>query len=446
MNVQKTATALLLLVATLAAGQNPVSLAEALDYAYNNNPSIRVARLQISDAEWRVKESTGSGLPQVTAGLNYQYFFLTPVAVLPEAFGRDPQTGELDPNFDRTQSFALSNSLTGNVSVNYLVFSNSYRLALRGARFYRALVQEQYQLARQSVRNQVIDSYLPALLIEDNLAIFEKNIANLEKLLSETRAIQQAGYAEQLDVDRLELSLSSLRTERENLRRQHAIVVNALKFTMGYPVTDSLALRDNAEQLLATYGQADLTSAPNYQDRPEYTQLQRSQELSDLQIELHSKPWLPNVAVFAQYQPGLSGNNLFKESFFVPQGLLGLSVNFNIWDGGQTRARRERAVIALQSLLEQKGQLENAINLELENARKGYLNAAERVRNQQRNLDLAQRIYETTQIKYKAGVGSSFELVSAEQQLTQAQQALMQSRFDLLTANVGVRKALGITQ
>ena len=61
--------------------------------------------------------------------------------------------------------------------------------------------------------------------------------------------------------------------------------------------------------------------------------------------------------------------------------------------------------------------LENAINLEVENARKSYLNAAERVRNQQRNLELAQRIYDTNQTKYKAGVGSSFELVTAEQRL-----------------------------
>ena len=54
-----------------------------------------------------------------------------------------------------------------------------------------------------------------------------------------------------------------------------------------------------------------------------------------------------------------------------------------------------------------------------------------------------QRIYNTTQTKYKSGVGSSFELVSAEQQLYSAQQALMQAQYDLLAAKVALRKALG---
>ncbi|HNM27189.1 MAG TPA: TolC family protein, partial [Saprospiraceae bacterium] len=85
----------------------------------------------------------------------------------------------------------------------------------------------------------------------------------------------------------------------------------------------------------------------------------------------------------------------------------------------------------------------NALRLELENARKQFANATERVKSQQQNLDLAQRIYNTTQTKYKAGVGSSFELVSAEQQLYGAQQSLLQAQYDLLSARVAIKKALG---
>ena len=96
-----------------AAGQTVLSLSDALQYAYQNNPNVRIAELQIRDAEWRIRENKASGLPQVTAGLSYQYFFQPPIAVLPEAFGTNPVTGELDPNFDRTQSFALSNGIAG---------------------------------------------------------------------------------------------------------------------------------------------------------------------------------------------------------------------------------------------------------------------------------------------------------------------------------------------
>jgi outer membrane protein len=445
-SIKKLLRPLFLLLALAPAalfGQTTMSLAEAIQFAVANNPSIRIAQIQIQDAEWQIRENKATGLPQLTAGLNYQYFFQTPVAVLPEIFGINPQTGEVDPNFDRTVSFALTNSLGAQIQVNHLIFSNSYRVALKAAQRYRLLVQQQYEVAVRTVRNQVTDAYLPALLIEQNLDIFAKNIGNLERLLGETQQIQQAGFAEQLDVDRLQLSLSNLRTERENLERQRLIVVNALKMTMGYAITDSLALSDNLDQLIANYAQADLATTVDYMKRPEYLQLLRGQDLSSMQIDLNSRTWMPNIAWFASYSPSFAGNNLFKEAFFTPQGLVGVSVNFTLYDGGAARARRERALLGVATILEQKKQLESAIQLEVENSRKQYLNAAQRVRNQQQNLALAERIFNTTQIKYKNGIGSSLEMSQAEQQLYAAQQALMQSQFDLLTANVAVRKALG---
>ena len=115
-----------------------------------------------------------------------------------------------------------------------------------------------------------------------------------------------------------------------------------------------------------------------------------------------------------------------------------------IWDGGAAKARRERAIIGVQTIDAQKQTLENVITFEVDNARKQFLSARERVQNQQKNLDLAQRIYDTTQKKYKAGVGSSFEISQAEQQLYTAQQSLMQAQYDLLNARVAVKKALGV--
>jgi outer membrane protein len=110
------------------------------------------------------------------------------------------------------------------------------------------------------------------------------------------------------------------------------------------------------------------------------------------------------------------------------------------------KAKKERAKIAVMTIEEQKRTLESAFTLELEVARKQYLSAQERVSNQQKNLDLAQRIYNTTQTKYRAGIGSSFELVQAEQGVFTAQQNVMSARFDMLKARVAIKRALGIAK
>ncbi len=423
--------------------QQTMRLSECIQYALDNNPQMQIAKIQIADADWQIKENKAIGLPQISAGISYQYFIQRP-GVPASVFQFGPPDPGSDTLGDVKIAFNAKHNLSPTLSLNQLLFSNSYLTGLRAAKYYREYVQHQLSVTQKALRDQVTDAYLPALLIAENLRILDKNIANLETLLRETAATQQAGFAEQLDVDRLTLALASLRTERDNLDRQRDVVLNALKMAMGMPVKESIILADDLAKLMAEYADTDIAGQLNYMNRPEYVQLLKGRELNLLQVELYEKPWLPTVAGFVQYQPGWQGGFADgKKWFFIPSAVAGISVNIPLWDGGANKARRERALLAGQTIDAQKQLLENALNLEFENARKQFVNATERLQSQQKNLDLAQRIYNTTQTKYQAGVGSSFELVSAEQQLYSAQQALMQAQFDLLSARVAVKKALG---
>ncbi len=424
-----------------ASAQQNLSLEDCVQYALNNSPEVKTAELQVKDADWRIKENLATGLPQVSAGLNYTGF--PQRAGIPASALGFPGAG------DDKVLFNPVHNLGGEVKLSQLIFNNSYLIGLRAAKYYRQYVEDQLVAAKFSLRNKVTDAYLPALLISENLQTLDKNIGNLEKLLNDTRAIAKAGFAEQLDVDRLELSLSNLRSERGNLARQQEIVLNALKFTMGMPVGDSLNPADNLDKLMAQYADADLTAQLNPMDRPEYVTLLKGRELSAIQVSLFDKPWMPTVAGFAQWSPGYQAgfgskdNPNFNNWYYIPSTVAGLSVSVPIYNGGGSKAQKQRAIIALQTVDIQKQMLENAFNLELETARKQFQNATERVSSQQKNLDLAQRIYDTTKTKYTAGVGSSFEVTQAEQGLYAAQQALMSARFDLLTAKVAIKKALG---
>lgn len=464
---------LIALLGNISAQTTDMSLSDCIGYALDNHPNIKIAQLQVIDADWRIKENKATGLPQLSAGVTYSGFLQRgglPASALSFGGGGDVDESGLEAVFNEAQVDSLTDflgslfqsdpdskiyfspvhSISGKLELNQLLFNNSYLIGLRAARYYRDYVNDQLAVERHNIRNQVTDAYLPALLISDNLSILDKNIGNLEKLLSETKAISNAGFAEQLDVDRIELSLSSLRTERDALERQRAIVVNALKFTMGMSIANDIRLTDDVNKLLAEYADIDLTTPPNFMNRPEYIQLLKGRELNALQVDLYRKPWMPTVAGFLQYQPGLQGGFGAKDApgfdkwYFIPSAVAGVSVSVPIWDGGGTKAKRERAMITVQTIDVQKQLLENAITLEVENARKQYLNAQERVASQQKNLDLAQRIYDTTQKKYKAGIGSSFELTHAEQELYMAQKNVLDAMYDFLIAKTAIRQALGL--
>jgi outer membrane protein len=420
---------------TIIKAQQSLSLEDAVNYAYANNLSIKNALINIADAEARIMENRATGLPQVGATLDWQTFFLIPKIRLP--FSPDPVP------------IQQRHSITPGISVSQLAYSGSYNVARRAAREYRDLVQKQLTAKKTEVRNQVIDAYLPALLVTESVKTFDKNIANLEKLLVETKAFNKEGFVENLDIDRLTLSLENIKTQRNNVFRSKDLVVNALKFVIGAKKEDQIDIKDDINSLLKDIEQADLEGEVNYNRRGEYALVAQAEKMQQLQVDLAKASTLPTVATFASFSYGFQGNGFgrdtanVKEYFFLPTGVVGAKITVPIWSGGGLSHTKQRALLAVETARNQRIEFENAVTLQVNNARIAYKNAKINLESQEKNLVLAEKIYNISKTKYKEGVGSSVEIIQAESTLYQNQQNVIQARYDLLKAKMDLDKALG---
>ncbi|MEL7248319.1 MAG: TolC family protein [Bacteroidota bacterium] len=419
------------------AQSSDLSMEQAIDYALTNSPNIQDALLKVQDAEAVIKQSKSTGLPQVSANGTYQRYFQVPLVPLPPEF-----TG---PGGPTEVSFVQKNNLTGVVNLDAMVFDAAYFVALKAARAARNYAQVELMTTQREVRKQVRDVYLPVLLLQSNLEQLDKNIENLTALRDETQQIYQAGFAEQLDVDRLTLSLANLQTEREALDRQFQNSLEALRFTINYPDGEELTISDDMEGLLAESDGEMLATKVEYVRRPEVLLLDQALVLSDYNIQNFKTGFLPSLRGFAGYQYQYQGND-FSSGFWAPTGFVGLSLNIPIYDGGFKRSQIQRATISRDQVVLQKSTYQRLIDLEVETARATYTSAVERLGDRDENLALAQRIYDTTQIKYREGVGSSLEVNQAEQALYTAQSNRLQALFELLQARIDLQEALGLEQ
>ncbi len=447
-----------------------MSLDEAVAYAMKNNNSIKNVQLGIKDAEELIAATKATGLPQVNAELGYNFFYQKPGVVFPASFGeaqaipyenfatiqnaglKDASGKALVMKFPAATSgggklsFVQRNGIAGTISANQLIFSGSYTVAVKGAAFARELAMVQVTAKEQEVRNQVMDAYLPSLLITESVKTLDKNIGNLEKLLKEVKATYKAGFVEQLDVDRLELSLANLKSERDNIDRQKELVLNALKMVIGYPMDKGIEPTDDINTLMQPASQEDLTGAVDYNQHKQYQVILTGEKLQALNVDLNKAGYLPTVVGFANWTANLNSDNYFSKSvdtYWQPQGLVGVKATMNLWDSNEKKHKIERAKIALAQTQLQKADYERVITLQVLNARVTYFNAQRRLEAQQKNMALAERIHATTQTKFKNGIGSSLEITTAEQQLYQAQQNVRQAQFDLLSAQKSLQKALG---
>jgi outer membrane protein len=432
-------TTLLLFALLLSIGaqaqQNAFSLEQAVNYAFENNLTLKNAQLKVADARELIIERRAVGLPQLRGTANYQYFIDIPTTVVPDF--SNPSSGVLIP-----LQFGTKHSANAGLNLTINAIDASYLIGLKAAKLYKEFAAQEFTIQRQDTRHQVINAYLPALLLDENLRMLDKNIANLQALLNETRALFREGFVEQLDVDRLELSLLNLQSERDNLSRQRELALNALKFTLGYPMDQPLELSEQLAAISTAVSETDLGQPVSYASRPEYALANMGEELNVLNVKLFTSNYIPTISLFGSYQQSLFANDLSEGQWF-PATLVGAQLNVPIFDGLATKARRQRAKLELETARNQIRELERVIDLDLQNARANYLNAQQRLANQERSLQLAEKIFQTAQVKYREGVGSSLEISQAEQSLYQSQQLRIQALYDLALAKAAVDKALG---
>ena len=98
-----------------------------------------------------------------------------------------------------------------------MLLDGSYFSGLKAAKLFKELTRKGIDVKEEEIRANVTKAYMNILIAEENKDILAKNISNLEKALSDTKAFYENGFMEKLDVERLELSMGNLQTEYEKI-------------------------------------------------------------------------------------------------------------------------------------------------------------------------------------------------------------------------------------
>lgn len=433
------------------------TLDEAVRYAIDNSNQLKIDNLEVSRANSRINETKSIGMPKVNGAIDYTYFFQLPNQPVPDfvtpsvysvlfAEGVLPERDLGEPSIFEA-AFVQPHQLAPSITASGLLFSGEYIYALKGSRMYRELIRRQIDASEQEIRSQVTKAYLSVLIAERNKAIIADNIQTIEKSLAEVSAFYKEGFAEQLDVDRLQLSYDNLSTQMDNLNQVIALSKNLLKFQMGYPIDDELTLTESIEALEVKWGEEDVNLAGDiqYSNRAEYAVIEQGEVLNEINLRGNKAGYLPSATAFLSHRQTLYRANLFNndEAGWIPTTTAGLGINVPIYDGGERKAKIQQIKLDMEKTALEKAEFERAMTLQVRNAQLSLITARKTLDQRKRALDMTQSIYERTQIKFREGVGSSVEVTQAEGQLFEAQGAYITALFELLNAKVDLDIAKG---
>ncbi|WP_420387547.1 TolC family protein [Roseivirga sp.] len=432
---------MLLSVATVRA-QESFSLEEAIQYALENNENLKIAKVNTIDAEAQVGETRADGLPQVNANFGYTNNTQIPVNIVP--------ANVFDPNAPEGATaairFGVQHQSNFGVTASQMIWDGSFFIGLKAAKMLREKVVVDEQKARQDVVEQVTKAYYMVLVNQVRTDLINANIATLESTLKDTRALYENGFAEKIDVSRLQVQLNNLKAEMSGVDQAIQASKNLLKLSMGMAVDTSISLSEELDAFDFEYSAAEI-DAYVVADRLELQQVEYLKRLAELDIKNVYSQYIPKVTFNAAWGRN-SGTDIFSNLWndqrrWFTNSNIGLNVSIPVFDGLRKKYTVERKKYQLETLNYQYSQLSNNLRQELINAKTSLDVNLERLSVQEDNMELAQEVADVTRAKYTEGVGSNLELIDAEQSRKVAEVNYLTALYDAIVAKIDLDKALG---
>ncbi len=446
-----------------SSAQSVYSLQECIDFALKNQASIEKIKLDEEIQLEKNKEVSALTRPQVSATASLQYLFIVPkqrgdanafnfgdafsffvidsakLAANPPA----PQT-EYEQEYSEFQ-FGLPFSASANVQVSQILFDPSVLIGLQARESLNELAKLNTKRSEQELKINISKAYYNCVIARKRSELLNENISLISKIENTTQKLYDEGFVEKIDVIRLTVQKNNLLTEKTKIENLINLSYYLLKFQMGMPLKNSITLSDDLNSNSIT---KDLlaNSVVDYDQRTEMQLLNLGLDLNKLDYKRYEKSWLPTVAAVGQFGYATQTKR-FDELVtlpYFPTGAVGLSINMPIYGGGKRKALMRQAELKLKQNELDIQNFQQAMDLEVSNARTSLNNSLLSLKNQEANIQLAEKVYDISQKKYKEGVGTNIEIIQAQTALKEAQTNYFNSLFDAMIAKIDLQKALGI--
>lgn len=448
-----------LLMALSAGAQQRYELTvrEAVELAYKNVTEVKNAQIDYRLQEAKNREITGQALPQLTGTVSGNYYTSLPQFLFPDATstavysilkeegvsGSSGPITKVPPVALRQVSFQQPSNLQFSAQLTQLLFQPDVFVGLQARKTaldYNTALLEQ---VKEKVKDSAYNRYYAILVAQKQLFFLNEGVARLEKLYRDDSIMYKNGFAERLDLERVQVQLNNLRTTRNMVQSGVDLSYAALKFALGLSQKDSVVLKEELTEASIKDGLLD--GAFKYEDRPEIRTLSITRRLQELDLKRNQLGYYPTVSALGNFTRGGQGRNVFQSnnSVWINSSFVGLNVNVPIFDGFQRKYKIQQSRLNIEKLDNTITNVKKAIDFDQVVSKTSLRNALENLDIQVRNRALAEKVYNTTKLKFEQGLGSSFEVLQADSDLQTAQSNYFNSLYQATVARVSYLRSLG---
>lgn len=466
MSTNKKGISLLGLVFIISTGYTQTSnkrydfnVQQAVEFAHKNNVQVKNALLNIKAQIQTNREITASALPTITGAIGSQYFPNVAVQTLPNFIS--PATYQVlvnegvkdgngnpikmpgDFGFIQAQ-FGTKWTASAGVSLQQLLFDGQVFVGLQARKASIDFQNSAAEVTEVAIKTNIYKIYYQLIASKITIEIIDANISRLEKLDFDIKALYKNGFSERIDIDKIAVQLTNVKTEKTKALNAIAVGYLGLKTLIGMPAKDTLVLTETLDYNKVKDEIA--ADAPyDYEDRKDFQYLNYAKQLNAYNVKRYQLSYLPTVALGASYTKNAQRNqfDIFNKGDWFSSSNIGVNISVPIFSGFAKDARVKKAKIDLEQTNNQLENLKLNIDVSVEQARIKYNTAISVMVSQKNNMDLAERVYGQTKKKYEIGTGSNTEVNVADTDLKTAQTNYISALYDAIIAKVDYLNATG---
>ncbi len=427
--------ALLIAAGFTAEAQMKLTLDEAVELALSENPTIKIADMEVARYDYVKRQTWGNLLPQLSLSGQINHTFIKQNMSKGFSLGGDQYT-----------------TITGTLEASVPLFAPSVYRTLKLNDTQMAAAVEDARSSRIDLVAEVRKAFYNILLAEQSLVVLHESQATVQRTVDDTELQFRNGLASEYDLLTAQVQLSNLKPTILQTENSIAVAKRLLKMYLSIPEEVEIevvgALDDMRDRVLE--GGEGLSTDVSQNSNLRTLELQ--EELLHRQLRVENASRLPSIGAFGNFS--LSGNNMgafdFESMTSVQDGYYwqnplnaGISLSFPIFSGLRKMNRSRELKNQIAQISAQREYATRQIDVQVRSALNDLLTARETMFAQELTVEQARKAYHISDTRYRAGAGTILELNSAQLQQTQAQLNFSQAIYDYLSAKAEYDRIVG---
>lgn len=422
---------LLFLTGLFSVQAQTLDLETCMKMADTANLTIRNSRLDIAINDKERDAYMAARMPHLTFTGDYKYNAIIPGQVIPGEFFGGP-AGTFS-----TVQFGVPYNLSNTLQLTQVLYNPQVNYGLAALKVNADIVEIQQRMTSQDVKYQVASTFFNLQAITKQLSYVNSNITNMDKLIRNMQAMVDQELVVQTESDKLQINRLSLINSRESLQATKDQLETLLKILIGKEQSETVTIA--TDELVEKSILVDSETIVY----PELELLAAQQKMNIEERKGTNMAYLPSLSFYAAYNYNYNMKPEDDYRVGIEGAFIGLKLDWVLFDGLEKFHKQKANSLNAEKISNQQEFVAQQLEMQTVNSKKQIQVQANALAISQEQLRLSQRVYQHTELKFEQGTISSNDLITADNNLQQAQTNVIASYIQLRQAELAYLKSIG---